>query len=1506
MCVSAVPPVRSLPDPARRRSRPAAPTARTRGVRAGAQAARAAQAALVRLWTALCLAVLLLAPAHAASWSVDDSAANASTWPWIDISWTGTGLWLADNEVSTAKAMGFSITLGSTSYSSVRISSNGMLQFAGTSTSGTQGALPLNGASGKPAIDAVLMPLWDDLWPGSGDIRHETRGTAPHRVFVVSWINAHYRCGYNLFNSLSCSVLGQTLWATATFQVQIHESGTIVYRYGNVDGYGGAHDGLTNFTNDAGALVGLEVADGDVVQYARNSAVIGNGLTLVWRRNENALAELRFNEAAWSGAAAEVLDSSGNGGHGQAGGLGSARPSTRLVNPADPGSSGSCGYGQFSRASKQFVQLPAGLPNLGTGGDSFTVSAWIRSDDASLPDQRIVIDDEHNSGGWGLSLADGGAGRLRFITRGWSQGSFDTPAVIASGTWYFVAAGIDFETQTKFIRVHSAAGTLLNTTTQSFGETSMGGDSGPITIGGETNAAGLNLLGLMENTAAYAFGGAIDEVRIHRAALTEAQTAALLTQTTACAARLIGRYEFEDGSWSGAAGELEDTAGRIEGPFHGTAAGSPLPSALTLLPARVGTTGSCGYASLPGPASGGGQFRIDGLPVTVASGAQMTVAFWMYWNGGNNQFVVSVGNKYGLFFSGTNFGFNTDNADLYGTSSVGLALGWHHVVAVFTHGSVTANALWIDGAARTLTQRAGSPQLANALLSSTVRVSGYGANTGYRYAGLVDQLRILHGAAGASDVSGLYAETHTCSTGLDHIRIEHASGTGLSCAPSTLTVKACRNADCSTPFIGGVGGTLTASGTAAVSWPGVLGAGFLIVPGLSSTTVNLQVLTPDSPVTLGAGSLTVAADHGTHCTFGSPECAFSAADAALQLSFADHVAETLQTLTITAIKRDEASTRCVPAFALATRTVNFSCAYLDPASGSRALRLTALGLNASGSATAACDAGGRSLPLLFDAQGQATTTLQYADVGRLRLDARYTGSVLTQDNGLTMTGSASAVVRPAGFTVTASTGSGPVAGQNFSATVTAVHALLGATPNFGREASPETVTLGHVRVQPQGAGAVDGTLRRGSSTTTTLGGFSGGAATAGDLNWDEVGRIDLAARLSSGSYLASGQTVAGSTGLGVACAGTCVIPADAVATVHYGTATAWTTLAGRSGSVTCNTATFGSDPAPGLPKTCWYVVTGGAQAGGTGTLGPFRPHHLDTVLIPACGSVFSYGGQAYPVTITARAAGGGITRNYDGGGATSPAFARTLGFSLVDATLGTVLDLTGLGTLLSLGNSSPTLAASAFIAGSTTFSQTWTPASKQTAPRSLRLRATDADGVGSATGTETAMTVRSGRLVLAHAYGPVDQPLQVPLRVEYWSGNTWQPSVDDSCTAPGLGAAQVVVSHVRGADGSAGSGQTSVTGLSLSAGVGSLSLAAPTPAGRTATFELTLNLGGTGNPRSCRAQTPGSSGSAAGLGWLRSRWGSCANGWDSDPTATVTFGIARTDSQRATHIQDLP
>ena len=64
------------------------------------------------------------------------------------------------------------------------------------------------------------------------------------------------------------------------------------------------------------------------------------------------------------------------------------------------------------------------------------------------------------------------------------------------------------------------------------------------------------------------------------------------------------------------------------------------------------------------------------------------------------------------------------------------------------------------------------------------------------------------------------------------LQIEHASGTGLTCTPSTLTVRACADATCTTPYISGVSGTLQATG-GSVTWPA--SAAFTIASGSSTT-----------------------------------------------------------------------------------------------------------------------------------------------------------------------------------------------------------------------------------------------------------------------------------------------------------------------------------------------------------------------------------------------------------------------------------------------------------------------------------------------------------------------------------------------------------------------------------------------------------------------------------------------------------------------------------------------
>ncbi|MBS3936769.1 MAG: hypothetical protein KGZ43_11405, partial [Sulfuritalea sp.] len=83
------------------------------------------------------------------------------------------------------------------------------------------------------------------------------------------------------------------------------------------------------------------------------------------------------------------------------------------------------------------------------------------------------------------------------------------------------------------------------------------------------------------------------------------------------------------------------------------------------------------------------------------------------------------------------------------------------------------------------------------------------------------------------------ASAPRCSS-LNHLRIEHA-GSGVTCTPTTLTLRACADAACSAPFTGGVSGTLTATGTPTVNWVG--GTGFTIPAGSGSVTKNAQVTT---------------------------------------------------------------------------------------------------------------------------------------------------------------------------------------------------------------------------------------------------------------------------------------------------------------------------------------------------------------------------------------------------------------------------------------------------------------------------------------------------------------------------------------------------------------------------------------------------------------------------------------------------------------------------------------
>ncbi len=241
------------------------------------------------------------------------------------------------------------------------------------------------------------------------------------------------------------------------------------------------------------------------------------------------IAEYHLDESNWNGTPNEVIDSSGNGYDGTASSLSGATPTTTDASPAIAGDPGTCRYGVFTRARKDYIALPSSFPNLGSNGQAFTITAWIRTTDRTRTGQRIFIDDENNSQGYGFSLGDGGTGQLRFFSRGTpSRLILDTGNVIANNTWYFVAAVADVPNKVKRIYVFNSAGSLLTSVSSPpWTEASFGFDSGIASIGGETNAAG-------ENNSDFGFSGNIDEVKIYTQALTTDQVAAIMQDTRPC------------------------------------------------------------------------------------------------------------------------------------------------------------------------------------------------------------------------------------------------------------------------------------------------------------------------------------------------------------------------------------------------------------------------------------------------------------------------------------------------------------------------------------------------------------------------------------------------------------------------------------------------------------------------------------------------------------------------------------------------------------------------------------------------------------------------------------------------------------------------------------------------------------------------------------------------------------------------------------------------------------
>ncbi|MEO6975337.1 MAG: LamG domain-containing protein, partial [Gallionella sp.] len=686
----------------------------------------------------------------------------------------------------------------------------------------------------------------------------------------------------------------------------------------------------------------------------------------------------------------------------------------------------------------------------------------------------------------------------------------------------------------------------------------------------------------------------------------------------------VAQYHFQQSAWT-APGQVLDTSGSTP-VYNGTALGGATP----------GTGYACNGAVIPNNTKTNTIDAIDtGIPVPTGLGGAGTIDFWYRanaaWTGGDAQLLDASTSQNQWFFlvklnnGSLRFVITDSNGTdrIVQTSANNIAAGtWAHIAVTWNFNALAGSnqdhmRIYINGV-----QAVQSAFTTSGTISSSVDTLYLGDNrsvhtgssgTGNSANGTLDEFNIydFEGGTGLIQRDMNYA----ASCGPDHLVIQ-SSGTGLTCAANTLTVVACQDAACSSNYIGGVTGTLNASGTPAVNWDGTTGgatgAGFVIPAGSGSVPKNVQVATTGT-VTFGVTTATPAPINPTTCNFGTPACTFTSNTAGFIVSnSATGSAYTIPSqvsgiatpsLYLRALQTSTTNPAvCTPAIIGSTTSVNMGYTCNNPTTCQAGNLTTINATTIAGSPNSNPKQYSTPVSLTFDSNGSAPITARYDDVGQITLNANATVTPFSGATPVALTGSSNAIfVAPHHFGISSVTTAPIKAGNNFSATVTAYNGLAipTVTKNFGLESPAQSVVVSYTKCQPTGTNSSPGSF----SGSVTLP-FASGSATASNLNWSEVGNGDVLA--TNSNYLSSGLSATGNTG------------------------------------------------------------TGGTVCNGAGNVGRFIPDHFDTIVTLASGvpmpcpsgltcptqySGFVYSGQTFTVNVYARNAfggPGGTTVNYDG------------------------------------------------------------------------------------------------------------------------------------------------------------------------------------------------------------------------------------------------------------------
>ena len=577
---------------------------------------------------------------------------------------------------------------------------------------------------------------------------------------------------------------------------------------------------------------------------------------------------------------------------------------------------------------------------------------------------------------------------------------------------------------------------------------------------------------------------------------------------------------------------------------------------------------------------------------------------------------------------------------------------------------------------------------------------------------------------------------------IDHFELRHP-GLGLTCQPTPVDILACLDAECTELYTGEVTATLSPSG-----WVG--GDTVTFSGGMTTALFQRTSLAPGNPVLgVATSSPMVRPLTNNSCRSGgagpSPAlCELPMVDAGLLVSVPDLVANRPEAnAEIRAVRQDDQTLACVPAFEHVTKPVRFWSDYVVPGPAGRPVSWP---VAVNGEPVGLTAATQTPVEVSFGAGGVAAITVAYPDAGRVQLNARYLGSEERGDAGLDMPGvSVPFTSRPAGLCVLAD---GPCASADASC------------PLFRRAGEAFDLTLRAVGWLADD----DPDLCSGNPPTPNfeLSGIG--------LSSELISPVDgVAGGLAPTSYNHQ-RHVTGET--------TVAVSQSEVGVFHF-RATPGNYLGG---------------------------VQAGGLSGPVGRFYPdhFLVTEDPGTLAASCEvtAPFTYTGQPFgwavrpSLQIAARAVGGGVTQNYTQPGyqrLTAPGInlAAPLTDALAQGTDGVLLPVSAALEAGQLTVQGPGLLVYVF----SDLDRLWydkAPVARvapfvPSLPFTL-ASVTDADGVQAlalprAMTPEAGFELRYGRLTMDNVFGPeTATALAMPFRAEFWSGTRYQINAADGCS----------------------------------------------------------------------------------------------------------------------------